>query len=123
MLDMSIRPILIAALMAGSAGSAAAWHNHLTKSAPGSDEQVAKAPGSIRLWFAEKPVEKFTSITLQKADSSKVTIGKTHGTDDPLSVAADISQPLATGKYTVTWRTAGDDGHAIRGKYSFSVTQ
>src|SRR5258706_2392642 len=99
---MGIRTILIAGLITGTAGSAVAWHNHLTKSTPASDEQVAKAPTAIRLWFAEKPVEKFTSISLQKADSTKVTVGKTHRTDDSMSVAAHVSQPPAARKYTGT---------------------
>ena|SRR5688572_18813800 len=121
---MRLRTMLVSATATALlAGSAAAWHNHLTKSIPAKDEQVAASPASVRLWFAEKPVPAFTSITLLKADSSKVAIGKARPTEDSLSVAADVSEPLPAGKYTVSWRTAGDDGHAIRGKFSFSVSQ
>ena len=121
---MRIRTIILTALVGGAtAGSLLAWHNHLVKSAPAADEQVARSPTAVRLWFAEKPVTQFTSISLSKADSSKVEIGKTHATEDSLSVAADLAKPLPAGMYTVSWRTAGDDGHAIRGKYRFSVTQ
>jgi methionine-rich copper-binding protein CopC len=121
---MSLRAIVLTAVLAGAgAGSAAAWHNHLTKSAPAADEKVAQSPTTIRLWFAEKPVAKFTSISLLKSDSSKVAIGQTKSTDDSLSVSADVSAPLTPGSYVVSWKTAGDDGHAIRGKYSFTVGQ
>jgi methionine-rich copper-binding protein CopC len=42
-------------------------------------------------------------------------------TDDTLSVIADLQQSLPPGRYQVAWRTAGDDGHAVRGKFSFTV--
>ena len=72
-------------------------------------------------WFAEKVQPQFSSISLLTADSTKVEIGKAHGTDDPLSIAADLTKALAAGKYTVVWRSAGDDGHAVRGKFAFTV--
>lgn len=98
-----------------------AFHNHLTKSQPADQEELAAAPTSIRLWFAEKPELRFTSITLHRADQSKVAVGKAKATDDTLSVSFDVTEPLGAGTYTVAWRTAGRDGHAVRGKYGFSV--
>jgi copper transport protein len=32
-----------------------------------------------------------------------------------------LRETLATGEYSVEWRTAGADGHAVRGRYTFSV--
>jgi len=29
--------------------------------------------------------------------------------------------PLPAGKYTVTWKTAGADGHVIKGSFGFTV--
>lgn len=55
------------------------------------------------------------------ADSTKIEIGKPHPTDEPLSIAADLTKPLGAGRYLVVWRTAGDDGHAVRGKFAFTV--
>ncbi len=100
---------------------ALALHNHLEKSTPAADELVAQSPKEIRLWFAEKVDPKFSSITLMRADSSKVEIGKTHGTDDPKSIAAAVPAALISGKYLIRWRSAGDDGHAVRGTFAFSV--
>lgn len=96
------------------------WHNHLVKSVPAADAEGA-APAEIRLWFAEAVDSKLSSISLLKSDSSKVTIGKVHATDDPKSIAAPVTGPLPAGGYVVVWRTAGDDGHAVRGKYAFKV--
>lgn len=119
---MRIGSLAIAAvLLAGMAGSAAALHNHLEKSTPAENETVAASPKEIRLWFAEKVNPAFSSITLMRADSSKIDIAKAHGTDDPKSIVAEVTTPLASGKYLIRWRTAGDDGHAVRGTFAFSV--
>lgn len=100
---------------------ALALHNHLTKSAPLADEEVEQAPTTIRLWFSERPTPAFSSVTLTDAAGARVPTSKMRPTDDTLSVIADVERPLAPGKYQVAWRTAGKDGHAVRGKFSFTV--
>ncbi len=117
-MKLSTVALVVVALAAPTA--AAAFHNKLAKSIPAADESVA-TPKEIRLWFTEKVEPKFSSITVMTADSVKVELGKARGTDDPKSIAVDVPMALAAGKYLVSWRTAGDDGHAVRGKYSFSV--
>ena len=42
-------------------------------------------------------------------------------TEDKLSIAVAVTSPLPAGKYTVTWKTAGTDGHVIRGSFGFTV--
>lgn len=119
---MTLRKLTLAATLAALvAVPAAALHNHLTKSVPAKDEVLATAPTSIRLWFSEKPTPAFSSITLLAADSSRVAMSKPRATDDTLSIAADIQAPLQPGAYTVVWRTAGNDGHAVRGRFGFTV--
>jgi methionine-rich copper-binding protein CopC len=108
-------------LAAMAAAPAMAFHNHLEKSTPAENETVATSPKEIRLWFAEKIDPKFSSITLMKADSTKIEIAKAHGTDDPKSIAAEVTTTLASGRYLIRWRTAGDDGHAVRGTFGFAV--
>jgi hypothetical protein len=103
------------------AGPAFAFHNHLTKSTPAADEQLTAAPKTVRLWFSEKVEPKFSSITLMRADSTKIETPKPVATDDPKSISTEIPVPLTPGKYLVRWRTAGDDGHAVRGTFSFTV--
>lgn len=118
---MWFRKMLVAAAALVIPATAFAWHNHLTKSTPAADATVTEAPKEIRLWFAETVEPKFSSISLLTADSTKLEIGKARGTDDPLSIVADPAKPLSPGNYMVVWRTAGDDGHAVRGRFSFTV--
>lgn len=121
--SLSRRPLqvlVLAALVAGLTGFGS-FHNRLVKSSPADKATVSPAPKEIRLWFAEKPEPALTSITLVAADSSTVATSKVRKTDDPLSVAVDVTGAMKPGGYTVRWRTSGDDGHVIRGSYRFTV--
>lgn len=121
-MPQSIRPLLLSvAVLIGGAGAVAAMHNHLVKSTPSKDEELAAPPALIRLWFAEKPEVRYTSITLLTADSAKIATSPVRATDDTLSVAVDLMTKLAPGNYLVSWRTAGADGHAVRGTFPFKV--
>ena len=118
---MWFRKMLVAAAALVIPATAFAWHNHLTKSVPAADATVTEVPKEIRLWFAEMVEPKFSSFNLLTADSTKLETGKAHATDDPLSIAANPAKPLGPGNYMVVWRTAGDDGHAVRGRYVFTL--
>lgn len=97
-------------------------HNRLTRSAPAADSTVA-APREIRLWFSERPTPRLSSIILQAADSSRVTLGAVGATDDPLSITAPVEGVLRAGQYAVTWRTTSGDGHVVRGRFVFRVRE
>lgn len=114
-------PALRATGLAAALAGAAFFHNKLEKSAPAADEKLATAPREIRLWFHEKPEAALTTIAVVGADSTRVTTGKVHTTDDPLSVAAGVTGPMAPGGYIVRWKTSGKDGHIIKGSFSFRV--
>jgi methionine-rich copper-binding protein CopC len=101
--------------------TAAMFHNHLVKSSPAAGEALKASPAEVRLWFNEPPEIPFTSVTLLTSDSTKIVTIKAVRTDDSMAVAAPLATPLKPGGYLVTWRTAGSDGHAIRGTYGFSI--
>ena len=97
-------------------------HNHLVKSTPTAGEQLRAAPKEVRLWFNERPEIAFTSVTLLRADSSKIATIKAVATSDTMAAAIPLTASLAPGSYVVNWRTASADGHAIRGSFGFSIT-
>lgn len=97
-----------------------AMHTHLTKAEPGVDATVKEAPAQIRLWFNEPPEVALSGATIVRADNSPVGVVKMAATDDSLSVSGKVPVALAPGKYQVLWRTGSRDGHAVRGKYSFT---
>ncbi|HEV8125161.1 MAG TPA: copper resistance CopC family protein [Gemmatimonadales bacterium] len=111
------RALLVSALALGPA--AFTMHLHLLKSSPNAGEAVATPTREIRLWFSEKPEVAVSTITLLRADSSSVALGKVTGTDDSLSLKAPIPAKLPVGSYIVKWRALSRDGHAVRGSYTF----
>ena len=100
---------------------ARALHTHLVKAEPGVSATVKEAPKQIRLWFNEAPEVALSGATLLKADNTPVTTIKLGATDDSLSVAGALSMTLEPGSYQVLWRTSSKDGHAVRGKYTFTI--
>jgi copper transport protein len=97
-------------------------HARLVRSTPAASGHLAEAPRELRLWFSERPELKFTSLELHDSAGVVVALGPVSVvTGDALGVSAAITQPLANGRYTVSWRTAAADGHATTGKYVFNV--
>ena len=100
--------------------AAGARHLYLTKSYPSADQVLQQPPDTIRLWFNEEPELALAAVGLE-GPSGTVEIGKPRHTDDAKSFQATISGGLEAGSYRVTWRAAGGDGHAIRGRYDFEL--
>jgi methionine-rich copper-binding protein CopC len=98
----------------------AALHTHLVKAEPGVEAVVNQAPKRLRLWFSEAPEVALSSATLLKPDNTPVATVKLGPTEDSLAVGGPITVDLAPGKYVVLWRTGSRDGHAVRGRYSFT---
>jgi len=97
-------------------------HNQLVKSEPGSGAALRVSPTEVKLWFKERPEVALTSVTLMRADTTRITTIRAVATDDTLAVAAPLSSPLPAGEYLVAWRTASNDGHVIRGMFGFTIS-
>jgi len=128
----SVRPkrlarLVVLALLAGSSTAmtfgASLVHNHLVKSSPSEGDSLRAAPVEIKLWFSERPEVAFTSATLIRGNADSTRIGplKAAATDDTLAVKVAVPATLEPGTYVVAWRTASRDGHAIRGRFRFTV--
>ena len=92
-------------------------HAKLVKADPANGTTVAVAPTKFVLTFGEPA--KLTALSLQKDAEPAKKIGPL-----PTDASAEISVPapkLAPGKYVLSWRAVGDDGHVMPGKLSFTV--
>jgi methionine-rich copper-binding protein CopC len=101
----------------------ARFHTRLTKSNPAADTTLSASPRAIELWWNEKPDASLTTVIVQGADSAKAELGKLRVSENLMGVAADVTRPLMPGKYVVKWKTAGKDGHAVRGWFNFSISK
>lgn len=117
------RRALLPALIASLAVTSLAWalHTVLVKATPAIDGTVKTAPTELVLWFNEHPDLSLSNIRLRAPDSAMVELGAVKAGTDSTAISAPIRGTLKPGKYTVLYRTAGDDGHVMRGSYSFTV--
>jgi copper transport protein len=95
-------------------------HAHLLRSSPASGAALPTSPVALSLWFSEKPELTLTTIRLVDSSGASVALGQPAAIDSN-GITVPIVGELATGRYTVTWKTAASDGHPSSGKYAFSV--
>jgi methionine-rich copper-binding protein CopC len=107
---------------AGEAASPPVRHLALERSVPGPDSLLTSAPTHVVLWFNQEPNTRVSAVTLADSRGAAVRLGPVTGCPTDKSVIhAKIEEPLAPGRYTVAWRTAGADGHVVRGEFHFRV--
>ena len=109
------------ALAACATLGAAAFHLHLMSSYPAQDETLATPLTRVALTFSAKVNPRLSSVAILAADSTEVARVPVKVGKEPTVLEGTLPRPLAAGKYMLRWRTAGSDGHAIRGGYDFTV--
>ncbi|WP_177245727.1 copper resistance protein CopC [Paenibacillus sp. BC26] len=92
-------------------------HTDLKGSTPAKDETVTTAVSEIKLSFATE-IEPVVVLKVTDASNKEIAVKVEAGKDQLTGV---LDAPLADGTYTVNWRIIGEDGHNIKGNYSFTV--
>jgi methionine-rich copper-binding protein CopC len=66
-----------------------------------------------------------STVKLTNAARTSVALGvlTRSGEDEKGPLVATVSAPLAPGGYTVSWRSASADGHAMSGTIEFVVKE
>lgn len=117
--------LILVALGAGTTAQAEgirAFHFELSKSSPEAGAEIA-SPSEVRLWFTQVPEEGTTSIRLVDGAGDAIhTSDVTQDAEDEYAFSVALHGALASGEYTVAWRSMGDDGHVVRGDFTFAVT-
>lgn len=115
-------------LLVGAAGlvvavPGASGHVRLISASPFPAEVERVAPRELRLRFDEPPLVELSKVSVVAADGRELVIGQ------PRFDARDDSQVVVSlrsgrrGAYTVHWQMVGDDGHVVRGAYSFGIRE
>ncbi len=116
----AIAPLLMT--VAGSRAYAGGRHLALVKSSPANAATLSKSPKAIELWFSQKPNLKLTRIVLTSAKHDTLHLQSPALADTSgKRISSAIPTPLAMGTYDVSWRTLSRDGHAVTGKFSFTI--
>jgi methionine-rich copper-binding protein CopC len=107
----------------GLAARASVFHIVLDKSAPDDGEAVANEVTEIRLFFSDAPLMRGASIRVVTSGRSLMrSTPPAPDPEDPRQVAVQMNPPLPPGAYVVLWRCIADDGHVMRGDFTFEVT-
>lgn len=96
-------------------------HPRLVRTDPAAGARVA-APRALALSFNEALTAALCRVTLLNAAMKPVVLDAVKSAPgDPKTITAAVRGSVAPGHYTVKWQAAGDDGHPVRGKYTFDV--
>ncbi|MEM1093041.1 MAG: copper resistance CopC family protein [Bacteroidota bacterium] len=97
-------------------------HLRLTKSTPAKDAVLTASPAELRVWFNQNARMAESKLALTR-DGEAVVLPAVEATDDPKSfrVALPDSLNLGAGAYEMTWTTAGNDGHVLKGTIPYTV--
>lgn len=113
---------LLALWLVAFAPATARAHGSLKSASPAADATVTVVPRELRLVFTEAPALAFSRLELLGASGSAVALSPLRiAADSRRALVADIRGTLTAGTYTVVWQMAGDDGHPVRGRYTFTV--
>lgn len=115
---------LLPALLLLTGVTLSAFHLRVEKTAPIEGAVLTVSPKQVRVWFSEAPTLVVSSITVMgpsgKVELGTLALGKNGETSDD-SMVADVKGALSPGKYTVSWRTSGKDGHMLTGTFEFTL--
>jgi methionine-rich copper-binding protein CopC len=108
-------------LTLGAAGTGLV-HFALSRSVPAADATVT-SPAEIRLWFTEAAAAGTVGIRLvDPAGAAVQTTDVVQDEEDAKIYSVGVGRRLAAGRYTVSWRGVGDDGHTVQGDFGFTVS-
>ena len=99
-----------------------ARHITLEASLPEDDQTVEGDVTEVRLFFSDAPLMRGASIRV--VNSSRRLVRSTPpeaDADDPKQLSVQLDPALPAGRYVVQWRCIADDGHVMRGDFTFEV--
>ena len=113
-----VKTAVLVAVIALAAPSAALAHAKMTASKPADGSTVAAGLSEIELNFS-KPL-RLSMVHVR--DASKHDVALTSALPATFGPAFKLStEALTPGSYAVTWTAVAEDGHVMKGAFSFSV--
>ena len=105
----------LALLLSGAVVQA---HAHLQKAVPADGSVVGAPPSNIVLSFSEPA--RLTALWVHQDAGPKQKIGSLPGAP-ARQIIVSLPQ-LAPGRYMVSWRVVGADGHVVPGQIRFTIS-
>jgi copper transport protein len=115
-------PLAVAVVAAALVLPASAWaHAVLLRTVPAASALVNTAPRQLALVYSEAVEPRFAIVSVTNAAGDRQTAGPPHRSPaDPNELDVPLKQ-LGEGWYLVFWRAISEDGHPVRGAFTFAV--
>ena len=98
-------------------------HITLDASTPEDEQTVDGEVTEVRLFFSDAPLMRGASIRIVNASRQlQRSTPPVADEEDPKQLSVQLPTPLTAGKYVVQWRCIADDGHVMRGSFTFEVS-
>jgi len=94
-------------------------HTGVAVSSPADGEVVAEELKQVDMTFTTTFEKALSKATLTNEAGAEVPYAELIQENKTMSMRFD--EPLPSGAYTVNWNLIGEDGHAVKGQYAFSV--
>ncbi len=112
----------LAALAALVLPASASAHAVLERTSPSQGAEVEQAPELVAFYFNEPVEASFGAVRVFDPEGDQVETGELIRPDDRSdAMGADLSEGLADGTYTATYRIVSADGHPVSGGFVFSI--
>jgi methionine-rich copper-binding protein CopC len=111
--------LLAVVLLATAVAPPAAAHTDLVSSNPENGATLDAPPDQITLKFAEAVLSSGAQIVATSTDGTTVDLGPAEVAG--AKVTAAWPADAVEGRYKVSWRVSGDDGHPLDGTFRFTV--
>ena len=94
-------------------------HSVVTESNPENDALLDIAPEHIEVSFSKPTRIVKASLSLNNGTPIKLALS----TKEPTKIIRFSPIPKIIGSYIVKWRALSEDGHALKGRLQFSITE
>jgi len=117
-----MKALAVVTLVSTLLGAAAAQAHPVVRGAdPQVGTTVTQAPKEVRIRFNEALLPAFSGLGVHDQRGHVVAEGKGPGNAQGQELFLPLTQPLAPGKYVVTWHAVSADTHRVQGQYNFEV--
>jgi copper transport protein len=116
------RAFLLAALAALVLPASAWAHAALLKTTPSASVTVNTPPKQVALTYSEAVEPRFAIVSVTDAAGTQQTAGRpAHSPANPDELDVPLVRHMSQGWYLVFWRVISEDGHPVRGAFTFAV--
>jgi copper transport protein len=116
------RGVALAAVVTALAVPVAAWaHAALLSTVPSPSQTVNTPPKQLELTYSEAVEPRFAIVSVTNAAGGQQTAGPPTRSPANVDTLVVPLKKLSEGWYLVWWRVISEDGHPVRGAYTFAV--